>query len=71
MAPRRRAIPLRDHGNSFWPIITALIILQIIVPAPAAAFTPYKSTDADTAEPYVREMRFGLIQLERDGEETT
>lgn len=71
MTPRQRAIPLRDHGNSFWPIITALIILQIIAPAPAAAFPPYKSTDADTAGPYVLEMRLGLIQLERDGEETT
>lgn len=52
-------------------IIAPLIILLVISPDQTAAFPPYKSTDAGTADPYVLEMRLGLIQLERDGQQTT
>ncbi len=38
--------------------------------APALAFPPYRSTDADTADPYALELRVGLFKLERDGGET-
>jgi len=34
--------------------------------APAFAFPPYRSTDADTAEPSTLELRIGLIKWERD-----
>lgn len=71
MAPCRASSRLRDHGNSCWFIVTAAIILQVVNPLPVAAFPPYKSTDAGTADPYVLEMRLGFIQLARDGDETT
>ena len=71
MAPSKTALRLMDRRNSYLHIITAVIIIQVISHEPVAAFPPYKSTDAGTADPYVLEMRLGLIQLERVGEETT
>jgi hypothetical protein len=37
--------------------------------ARAAAFPPYRSTDAETADPYVLEGRLGLVRYERDAGE--
>lgn len=34
------------------------------------AFPPYKTTDADTADPYTLELRLGLIQVEREDGKT-
>jgi hypothetical protein len=61
---------LRDYGLKCGQIITALLILWATTPGQVAAFPPFKSTDAGTADPYVLEMRLGLIQVERDAEET-
>jgi hypothetical protein len=36
------------------------------LPLPAQAFPPYRSTDADTAEPGTLELRTGLIGIERE-----
>jgi hypothetical protein len=38
--------------------------------APAAAFPPYRSTDAGTADPWVFEARLGLLRLRRDRGDT-
>jgi hypothetical protein len=38
--------------------------------APAKAFPPYRSTDADTADPYALELRVGLVKVQREGTET-
>lgn len=37
---------------------------------PVAAFPPYKTTDADTADPDTLELRLGLIQAERKSGDT-
>ena len=46
-----------------------LISAHVLHATPTLAFPPYKTTDADTADPYTLELQLGLIQLEReDGE---
>ncbi len=37
---------------------------------PAFAFPPYRSTDADTADPYTLELRVGLGKVEQERDET-
>lgn len=41
-----------------------------VLAAPASAFPPYRSTDADTAAPYTLELRVGLVKLEHDRSKT-
>ena len=50
-------------------IVLAAFILAIHAP-PAGAFPPYKTTDADTADPYTLELRLGLLQATRGGGKT-
>lgn len=46
---------------------SCLVTLAVIVfAAPAAAFPPYRSTDAGTADPWALEVRLGLLRLRRD-----
>ena len=47
-------------------LITAALLAGLSG-SPAAAFPPYRSTDADTADPWVFEARLGLLRLRRDG----
>ena len=52
---------------------TAVLLIAFAVSlfAPCAlAFPPYKTTDADTADPRTLELRLGLVQLEREAEAT-
>ena len=37
--------------------------------ADAVAFPPYRSTDADTAEPGELEVRLGLLRVEREDDD--
>ncbi len=50
-------------------IAAAVIVFAFI--RPAAAFPPYRSTDADTAAPWTLEARLGLLRLERESSETS
>jgi hypothetical protein len=43
-----------------------LALLVLSAAAPVAAFPPYRSTDAGTADPWVFEARLGLLRLRRD-----
>ena len=47
-----------------------LLSAQFVETAPAEAFPPYRSTDADTADPFVLELRAGLVKVEHDRDET-
>jgi len=49
------------------PFGIALGITTFLWTAPAAAFPPYRSTDAETAEVGELEVRLGLGRLEREG----
>jgi hypothetical protein len=46
-------------------------IFMMTFPWRAAAFPPYRSTDADTAAPWMLETRLGLLRVQREGDETT
>ena len=46
--------------------LVPLVVLVALSAAPAAAFPPYRSTDADTAEPWVFEARLGVLRLRHD-----
>lgn len=55
-----------------WPALRcavwiALGVFVALDPALVAAFPPYRSTDAETADPGALEARLGLIRLEREG----
>lgn len=41
-------------------------LLAVLSAVPAAAFPPYRSTDAGTADPWVFEARLGVLRLRRD-----
>lgn len=62
------------HENNrylrFWHFIVYLVSAQLIHVAPVGAFPPYRTTDADTADPYTVELRLGLIQVEREDGKT-
>lgn len=49
--------------------MTAVLFACVI--APAAAFPPYRSTDADTAPPWALETRLGLVRVERESSQTS
>lgn len=59
-----------DSRVRCWPVIVILASFQMISVPPVAAFPPYKTTDADTADPYNLELRLGLVQAEREGGKT-
>ena len=46
-------------------LVTAAL-LGVLSAVPAAAFPPYRSTDAGTADPWVFEARLGVLRLRRD-----
>ena len=48
-----------------WRLIPTALLLFAISP-PVFAFPPYRSTDADTADPWTLEARLGLLRLRRD-----
>lgn len=43
-----------------------LSLAAVVFAAPAAAFPPYRSTDATTADPWAFEARLGLLRLKRE-----
>lgn len=47
-----------------------VLATQCVHPMPAFAFPPYRSTDADTADPYTLELRVGLGKVEQQRGET-
>lgn len=51
-------------------IVLFFAVTQTIYAPPIGAFPPYKTTDADTADPYNVELRLGLVQTERESGET-
>lgn len=51
-------------------ISAAVVVLGVSGSRSALAFPPYRSTDADTADPWWLEARLGLLSLSRDGEDT-
>ena len=52
-------IPMR------WRLVPTALLL-FITSGPAYGFPPYRSTDADTADPGTLEARLGLLRLRRD-----
>jgi len=58
-----------ETGKSFGLSLLLLMMTQIIYVPGAWAFPPYRTTDADTADPYTLELRVGLIKVERERSE--
>lgn len=57
-----------NHGRSRRSrVIAFLVLIQTLYAPPTRAFPPYKTTDADTADPYNLELRLGLAQVAREG----
>ena len=56
-----------DNRIRSWQVIVFLVYVQLFCAPRAGAFPPYKTTDADTADPYNLELRLGLVQVEREG----
>jgi len=54
---------------SLWSSLALLVAGQLLRSGPALAFSPYRSTDADTTDPYTMELQVGLIEVERKGRE--
>ena len=50
---------------------TLLIALLALTAAAAEAFPPYRSTDAETADPWTIEGRLGALRFRRDEGENT
>jgi hypothetical protein len=50
----------------FGTVLASFALVLSGAVAPAWAFPPYRSTDADTADPWTIEGRFGLIRLKHD-----
>jgi hypothetical protein len=52
-------------------VTVTLLLALVMLRAPAAfAFPPYRSTDAETADPWTLEARLGLARVEREGSHT-
>jgi hypothetical protein len=49
-------------GNAWFRCLLFLAAV-LAQPPPASAFPPYRSTDADTADPYTLELRVGVAKL--------
>lgn len=56
-------IPRRQKCG--WVLAVGLAVVAV-APRNAAAFPPYRSTDAETAEPFVLEARLGLLRFRRE-----
>lgn len=55
-------------GNA-WLGYLLFLAAPLVAPPSASAFPPYRSTDADTADPYTLELRVGLIKVnQKDGD---
>jgi hypothetical protein len=67
---KRASTELLPATLSSGAIAVITILFAFAIP-PAAAFPPYRSTDADTAAPWTLEARFGLVRFERDSSETS
>ncbi|MFQ6005344.1 MAG: hypothetical protein ACE5OQ_07550 [Woeseia sp.] len=57
------------QGNVRVACLLFLAVLLMLA-MPAYAFPPYRSTDADAADPYTLEARLGLVKANREGGET-
>jgi hypothetical protein len=51
------------------PWLVPAVVTMLAICGDAHAFPPYRSTDADTADPWVLEGRVGLLRLTRDAGE--
>ena len=49
----------------------AVIVLLLSIAAPVSGFPPYRSTDADTADPGALEVRLGLVRVAREDQDNT
>lgn len=47
------------------------MLMLVVAPRHAGAFPPYRSTDAETADPWTLEGRLGLLRFTRDGGENS
>jgi hypothetical protein len=47
------------------------LLLGVLLPAGVEAFPPYRSTDAETADPWTLEGRLGLLRFRREAGENT
>jgi hypothetical protein len=54
------------NGWSIGIVYLLIVATNFLIASPAAAFPPYRSTDADTADPYTLELRVGLVKLDHD-----
>lgn len=60
------------HGTARADVVALVAaVLVAWAAAPAAAFPPYRSTDADTAPPWTLETRLGLVRVERESSDTS
>ena len=57
---------MKGAGLSMQRRVIAAVLLLLVIVAPVYAFPPYRSTDADTAEPWMLEARLGLLRLRRN-----
>ncbi len=58
------------HGKATKPAAIAVApvgALFMLLATAASAFPPYRSTDAETADPWTLEARLGLARVEREG----
>ena len=64
--------PIRARLHKGKVRVTRLLFLAVLLMLvlPAAAFPPYRSTDADTGDPYTLELRLGLVKADREDGET-
>lgn len=56
-------------GNA-WLKYLLFLAAPLVGSPPAYAFPPYRSTDADTADPYTLELRVGLIKADHEAGDT-
>ena len=50
-------------------LAAVLLHAACCIAAPAFAFPPYRSTDADTADPGALEVRLGLVRIAREDQD--
>jgi hypothetical protein len=53
-----------------WSVVAfscAIAMAGLVIAAPVPAFPPYRTTDADTAEPHALELRIGMQAARSDG----
>ena len=59
-----------DQRIRWRQLVVLFALIQAVHAPPAGAFPPYKTTDADTADPYHLELRLGLLQATRGNGDT-